>query len=58
MKYHCGSKIRKLTPHECLIFQGFPKEFTFGNISVESAYKQVGNTVCVPVIKRIAEKIN
>ena len=49
--------IRKLTPMECLAFQGFPKEFTFKGISLENAYKQCGNTVCVPVIKSLAEKI-
>lgn len=46
--------IRKLTPMECLAFQGFPKEFTFKGVSLESAYKQCGNTVCVPVIEKIA----
>ena len=50
--------IRKLTPMECLAFQGFPQDYTFNGISLESAYKQCGNTVCVPVIKRIAEKLN
>lgn len=50
--------IRKLTLRECLDFQGFPKEFYFPNsISINDAYKQIGNTVSVPVIKRIAKKI-
>ena len=49
--------IRKLTPIECLAFQGFPKEFTFKGISLENAYKQCGNTVCVPVIEQIAKNI-
>ena len=49
--------IRKLTPMECLAFQGYPKEYTFKGVSLESAYKQCGNTVCVPVIKRIANQI-
>ena len=49
--------IRKLTPLECLAFQGYPKDFTFKGIALESAYKQCGNTVCVPVIKRIAQKL-
>ena len=46
--------IRKLTPMECLAFQGYPKEYSFKGISLESAYKQCGNTVCVPAIFRIA----
>lgn len=50
--------MRKLTVQECLDFQGFPKEFRFPQtITVNDAYKQSGNTVCVPVIKRIAEQI-
>ena len=50
--------LRKLTLQECLNFQGFPKEYYFPNtITIEDAYKQVGNTVCVPVVKRIAEQI-
>ena len=50
--------IRKMTLRECLDFQGFPKEFYFPNtIKIEDVYKQIGNTVSVPVIRRIAEKI-
>lgn len=49
--------IRKITPYECLALQGFPKEFRFPNIPLNSAYKQCGNSVVVPVIRRIAEKI-
>ncbi len=49
--------IRKLTPRECLDFQGYPADFGFKGIPIESAYKQIGNSVRVPVIKRIAEKI-
>ena len=49
--------IRRLTPYECLAFQGFPKEFRFSQIPLESAYTQCGNTVCVPVVRRIAEQI-
>ena len=49
--------VRKITPYECLALQGFPKEFRFPNISMNSAYKQCGNSVVVPVIRRIAERI-
>lgn len=50
--------LRKLTLRECLDFQGFPKEFYFPNtITIDDAYKQIGNSVCVPVIKRIATQI-
>ena len=49
--------IRKITPLECLALQGFPKEFAFKGIPLNSAYKQCGNSVVVPVIRRIADKI-
>ena len=49
--------IRKLTPYECLALLGFPKDFRFPKIPLESAYKQCGNSVVVPVIRRIAERI-
>lgn len=49
--------IRKLTPYECLALQGFPDDFKFSGIPIDSAYKQCGNTVCVPVVKRIADHI-
>ena len=50
--------IRKLTLLECLELQGFPKGYHCpADIKFEDAYKQAGNTVCVPVIRRIAESI-
>ena len=49
--------IRKLTPMECLAFQGYPQSYTFKGVSLESAYKQCGNTVCVPIIRKIADSI-
>ena len=50
--------VRKLTLRECLDFQGFPADFKFPKaITIDDAYKQIGNSVCVPIIKRIAEKI-
>ncbi|MGM9552238.1 MAG: DNA (cytosine-5-)-methyltransferase [Clostridia bacterium] len=50
--------IRKITLRECLDFQGFPQDFCFPKtITINDAYKQVGNTVSVPVIRRLAESI-
>ena len=49
--------IRKITPYECLALQGFPKDYRFLKIPMASAYKQCGNSVVVPVIRRIAENI-
>lgn len=50
--------IRKLIPKETFNVQGYPKEFKLPeNVSNGQLYKQAGNSVVVPVIKRIAEKI-
>ena len=50
--------IRRLTPYECLKLQGFPNDYKFApGTPMRKAYKQVGNSVCVPVIRRIAEQI-
>ena len=49
--------IRKITPRECARFQGFPDNFSFKAVSDCHAYKQIGNAVSVPVVKRIAEKM-
>ena len=50
--------IRKMTPHECFNAQGFPKNFKLPKDVVDSRlYKQAGNSVCVSVIKRIADNI-
>ena len=50
--------IRKLTPRECLNFQGFPKSFKFpDDVATSQKYKQAGNSVTVSLIKRIAEML-
>jgi len=49
--------IRKLTPRECANFQGFPKEYLFPKIADSHLYKQIGNSVSVPVIRRIANQM-
>lgn len=50
--------IRKMTPHECFNTQGFPKKFKLPtDMSDARLYKQAGNSVCVSVVQRIAEKI-
>ena len=53
-----ASGVRKLTIRECLKFQGFPDSFGFPqSVSLENRYAQIGNSVCVPVVRRIAERI-
>lgn len=50
--------VRKLTPRECFLLQGFPKTFKFPeNMSLGHLYKQAGNSVTAPVITRIARQI-
>lgn len=50
--------IRKLTPHECFNLQGYPKDYKLPDDMAQThLYKQAGNSVVVPVIKRIAEQI-
>jgi len=50
--------IRKMTPRECFNAQGFPKSFMLpAGICDSKLYKQAGNSVCVPVIARIADSI-
>lgn len=50
--------IRKLTPRECLLLQGFPESFIIPEeLSDSKIYKQAGNAVSVPVIKRVADEI-
>lgn len=47
--------IRKLTPKETLMFQGFPDDFQIPEGMANShVYKQAGNSVSVPVVKAIA----
>ena len=49
--------IRKLTPKECFMFQGFPKNFVLPDIANSHLYKQAGNSVCVGVLQRISEML-
>jgi len=48
--------IRKLTPKECFLIQGFPKTFKLPEtVSDSNLYHQAGNSVSVTVIHRIAK---
>ncbi len=50
--------IRKLTPRECARFQGFDENFKLcDTIAPSHLYKQIGNSVTVPVIEAIAKEI-
>ena len=49
--------IRKLTPKECFLLQGYPDIYKLPELANTRLYKQAGNSVVVPVIRRIAEEI-
>ena len=49
--------IRKLTPRECARLQGFPDNFEFPNYANAVLYKQLGNSVSIPVVEKIAKNI-
>ncbi|MCR4326995.1 MAG: DNA cytosine methyltransferase [Nanoarchaeota archaeon] len=55
IKNHKG--IRKLTPRECFLLQGFPEYFRLPNIADSKLYHQAGNSVTVTVIERIAKNM-
>jgi DNA (cytosine-5)-methyltransferase 1 len=47
--------IRKLTPRECLRLQGFDEDFSFPDgLSKTQQYRQIGNSVTVPLVERLA----
>jgi DNA (cytosine-5)-methyltransferase 1 len=51
-----GNKIRKLTEFECAKLQGLDIKFP-PDVALGQRYKQVGNSVVVPVIQRLAVEI-
>ena len=51
-----GKNPRMLTPRECARLQGFPEAFLLPS-SKSKAYKQMGNSVAVPVLEVIAGQI-
>jgi len=46
---------RKLTEKECLKLMGYPETYKIGNGS--QAYKQIGNSVVVPIIEQISKAL-
>ena len=49
--------IRKLTPRECFTLQGFPTSFKLPKLNDSELYHQAGNSVTIPVVKRIADNM-
>lgn len=54
--YVINGKVRKLSPRECARIMGFPKSFEIHESDAQ-AYKQFGNSVVIPVLKRIFEEV-
>ena len=48
---------RKLTPRECAAIQGFPPKFIVDAVSDSQIYRQFGNSVSVPVIQAVANRM-
>ena len=47
---------RKLTVRECLRLQGFPEDYKIRD-NYSQSYKQIGNSVTVPVVTLIAKEM-
>lgn len=54
--YRVNGEVKRLGPKEGKRMQGFPDEFIFPVTDIQ-AMKQLGNSVAVPVIQAIADKI-
>jgi len=52
-----GRNPRLLTPRECARLQGFPNDYIVDAVSHGQIYKQFGNSVCINVIKAVAESM-
>jgi len=52
-----GKNPRKITPREAARLQGFDDNFIINKVSDVQAYKQFGNSVCVPVITAVAKQM-
>ena len=49
--------IRKLTPRECFLFQGYPENYILPNLANSKLYMQAGNSVTTTLIERISNEI-
>ena len=54
--YYINGRVRRLTPKEASRIMGFPEDFVFP-VKEGRIYQQLGNSVAVPMIRAIAEKI-
>ena len=54
--YYINGRVRRLTPKEASRIMGFPEDFVFP-VKEGRIYQQLGNSVAVPMIRAIAEKM-
>lgn len=52
-----GKNPRRLSPRECARLMGYPEEYRLNQVSDVQAYKQCGNSVVVPLITAVSEKL-
>lgn len=52
-----GKNPRRLSPRECARLMGYPDEYMIDKVSDVQAYRQCGNSVIVPLITAVSEKI-
>ena len=52
-----GKNPRKLSPRECARLMGYPDEYRIDRVSDVQAYRQCGNSVIVPLITAVSERI-
>lgn len=55
--FYDNYSVRLMTPRECARLQGFPEEYRLPEENEKQVYKQIGNSVCVPVVDRIVKQI-
>ena len=58
-----AAKVRRLTPRECERLQGFPDDYTLVQVHGKPAadgsrYTALGNSMAVPVMRWIGERID
>jgi DNA (cytosine-5)-methyltransferase 1 len=54
--YLVQNKVRRLTPRECFRVMGFPETYRI-NLNDRVAYRQIGNSVAIPVVRAVARQI-
>jgi len=52
-----GLNPRRLTPRECARLMGYPDTYIIDKVSDVQAYRQCGNSVIVPLITAVSEKL-